>query len=56
MTDIINTWTKKEFLQVMSDTYKDAHGIRPRGIKYSEWSLVELREEFLSLCKIIDNC
>ena len=52
MTDIIDTWTKKEFLQVMSDAYKDAHGIRPRGIKYSEWSLAELKDEFLTLCKI----
>jgi len=46
---VIDTWSKKEFLQVMSDAYKDAHGVRPRGINYSEWSLKELKDEFLML-------
>ena len=61
---VIDTWSKKEFLQVMSDAYKDAHGVRPRGINYSEWSLKELKDEFLMLCQIaadneqweIENC
>ena len=54
MANIIDTWTKKEFLQVMSDVYKDAYGVRPRGIKYSEWSLKELKDEFLKLSRVAD--
>ena len=42
--DVIDSWSKEEFLQVMSDVYKDTFGIRPRGINYSEWSLEELKE------------
>lgn len=49
MLDIINTWGKKEFLQVMSDTFKAAYGVRPRGVNYSDWTLEELKEEFLEL-------
>ena len=36
VTDIINSWTKDQFLQVMSDVYKDAHGVRPHGKNYHE--------------------
>tara|TARA_B100001173_G_scaffold204917_1_gene176723 strand:+ start:733 stop:891 length:159 start_codon:yes stop_codon:yes gene_type:complete len=50
---IIDTWSKKEFLQVMSDVYKEAFGVRPRGINYSEWSLKELKDEFI---KLSQNC
>jgi hypothetical protein len=49
---MIDTWTKKQFLQVMSDAYKEAHGIRPRGINYEEWSTKELKIEFLTLSQI----
>ena len=49
MLDIINTWGKKEFLQVMSDAFKEAYGVRPRGVNYSDWTLEELKKEFLEL-------
>ena len=52
VTDIINSWTKDQFLQVMSDVYKDAHGVRPHGKNYHEWTIEELKEEFLRLIKI----
>ena len=47
---MIDTWTKEQFLQVMSDVVtKKPHGIRPRGINYEEWSTEELKMEFLTL-------
>jgi hypothetical protein len=49
---MIDTWTKEQFLQVMSDAYKEAHGIRPRGVNYEEWSIEELKMEFLTLSQI----
>ena len=48
---VIDSWTKEEFLEVMSDVYKDTFGVRPRGINYSEWSLEKLKEEFQNLLK-----
>ena len=29
---MIDTWTKEQFLQCMSDLYKEAFGVRPRGV------------------------
>jgi len=49
---IIDTWNKKEFLQVMSDVYKDAFGVRPNYLEFNKWSLEQLKEEFLILCQI----
>ncbi len=50
--DIIETWTKNQFLQCISDLYKDVYGVRPRGINYHEWSVEELRTEWKKLEKI----
>jgi len=50
--DIINSWTKEQFLQVMSDVYKDAYGVRPRNMNYHNWTVEELKQEFLKLEKI----
>jgi hypothetical protein len=50
--DIIETWTKEQFLQCISDLHKDAYGVRPRGINYHEWSVEELRTEWKRLEKI----
>jgi len=55
MLDIINTWGKKEFLQVMSDAFKEAYGVRPRGVNYYDWTLEELKEEFLELYQTSDD-
>ena len=35
------------------DMYKDAHGIRPRGIDTSAWTLAEFEQEFTYLGKLI---
>lgn len=36
------------------DMYKDAHGIRPRGIDTSKWTEQDFREEFEYLGRVID--
>lgn len=36
------------------DMYKDAHGIRPRGIDTSTWTEEEFRKEFEYLANIIE--
>ena len=52
---MIDSWSKEQFLQVMSDVYKEIHG-KDRGINYEEWSTEELKMEFLTLSQIsIDN-
>jgi len=37
------------------DMYKDAHGVRPRGIDTSTWSLEDFRKEFDYLGQVIDR-
>ena len=53
--EIIKDWTKENYLQVMSDAHKEVYGTRPRNINYDEWSLSELRKEFISLCAMMDE-
>jgi hypothetical protein len=36
------------------DMYKDAYGVRPRGIDTSAWSEAEFEAEFVQLAKTID--
>ena len=36
------------------DMYKDAYGVRPRGIDTSAWTEAEFEAEFVSLAKTID--
>ena len=36
------------------DMYKDAYGVRPRGIDTSNWSEAEFMAEFDTLAKVID--
>jgi len=36
------------------DMYKDAYGVRPRGIDTSSWTETEFEAEFVSLSKTID--
>jgi hypothetical protein len=35
------------------DMYKDAHGIRPRHIDTSSWTLAQFEQEFAELCEIM---
>ncbi len=37
------------------DMYKDAHGVRPRGIDTSNWTLEDFDREFEYLSKVIDS-
>lgn len=37
------------------DMYKDAYGVRPRGIDTSTWTLEDFRKEFTLLGEIIDR-
>lgn len=36
------------------DMYKDAHGVRPRGVDTSAWTLEDFDREFEYLAKVID--
>lgn len=40
--------TRQELLSIISDMYKDAHGVRPHGL-YSNFSVDDLRQECLVL-------
>jgi hypothetical protein len=37
------------------DMYKDAYGVRPRGIDTTEWTEAEFEAEFVQLAKTIDE-
>jgi len=52
---VIDTWNKDQFLQVMSDAHKYAYGFRPNGVNYSEWTIEELKTEFIKLNKIAQD-
>jgi hypothetical protein len=52
------TWEEMTTLEQYAcqfwDMYKDAYGVRPRGIDTTEWSEAEFEAEFVSLAKTID--
>ena len=51
----METMTRQEELHsIYWDMYKDAHGIRPRGIDTSSWTEAEFEAEFVQLGKVID--
>jgi len=51
-----DTMTRQEELQsIYWDMYKDAHGIRPRGIDTSDWTELAFNEEFEYLTKMIQD-
>jgi hypothetical protein len=37
------------------DMYKDAHGVRPRGIDTSSWTLADFEKEFECLGRVIER-
>lgn len=50
-----NELTKLEQAQATYwDMYKDAYGIRPRGIDTSTWTLEDFEKEFTSLGEVIE--
>ena len=51
------TWEEMSELEqaqaIYWDMYKDAHGVRPRGIDTSTWTLQDFQLEFASLQEVI---
>jgi hypothetical protein len=53
------TWEQMSDLEqaqcIYWDMYKDAHGVRPRGIDTSSWTLEQFEAEFADLGRAIDQ-
>ena len=53
------TWEQMSDLgqaqSIFWDMYKDAHGIRPRGIDTSTWTIEQFQQEFEYLGRVIAN-
>lgn len=53
------SWEEMTVLEQMAcqywDMYKDAHGVRPRGIDTSNWTEEDFLKEFEYLGKVIDQ-
>jgi hypothetical protein len=37
------------------DMYKDAYGVRPRGVDTSSWTVEDFEEQFKILDQVIEN-
>lgn len=59
MTEFTNWWddmTELEQMQAMYwDMYKDAYGVRPRGVDTSSWTAEDFEEQFKILDQVIEN-
>jgi hypothetical protein len=57
--EAFKTWEEMSTLEQYScqfwDMYKDAYGVRPRGIDTSSWTETEFEAEFVRLSKTIDE-
>lgn len=53
------TWEEMSVLEQMQcqywDMYKDAYGVRPRGVDTSSWTEVDFEAEFKLLAEIIEQ-
>ena len=58
MSEVLTSWEEMTVLEQMQcqywDMYKDAYGVRPRGIDTSAWSESEFMAEFDTLAKVIE--
>jgi hypothetical protein len=58
MSDEFKSWEEMSVLEQMAcqywDMYKDAYGVRPRGIDTSSWTEADFYTEFEALAKVID--
>jgi hypothetical protein len=56
--EAFKSWEEMSVLEQYScqfwDMYKDAYGVRPRGIDTTSWTEEEFEAEFVSLSKTID--
>jgi hypothetical protein len=58
MSEVLTSWEEMTVLEQMQcqywDMYKDAYGVRPRGIDTSTWSESDFMAEFDMLAKVIE--
>ncbi len=58
MSEVLTSWEEMTVLEQMQcqywDMYKDAYGVRPRGVDTSNWSEADFMAEFDLLAKVID--
>jgi hypothetical protein len=58
MSEVLTSWEEMTVLEQMQcqywDMYKDAYGVRPRGVDTSSWSEADFMAEFDLLAKVID--
>ena len=47
--------TVEQYACTYWDMYKDAYGVRPRGIDTSAWTEADFEAEFVSLSKVIEQ-
>ena len=59
MSEVLTSWEEMTVLEQMQaqywDMYKDAYGVRPRGIDTSHWTLEDFQSEFAILGEAIDR-
>lgn len=48
-----DTDIREDYMSLYSDMHKDAHGFRPRGIDYSNWTISKFENEFEYLENVI---
>ena len=58
-TEELKSWEEMSVVEQYAcqfwDMYKDAYGIRPRGIDTSTWTEAEFEAEFINLNKVIEQ-
>ncbi len=53
----MNTETdyKNELVQILWDLFKDVHGVRPRGMGYEKYSVIDLEHEVARLQRSLEE-
>lgn len=56
---VIKTWEEMSELErarcIYSDMYKEAYGVRPRGVDTSTWTMAEFERHFAGLQSVLDR-
>lgn len=59
MENVMQSWEEMSVLEQMQcqywDMYKDAYGVRPRGIDTTSWTEADFEAEFQMLGKVIEQ-
>lgn len=59
MSNEFKSWEEMSVLEQYAcqfwDMYKDAYGVRPRGIDTSSWTEADFESEFVQLSKVIEQ-